>query len=250
MTPPRRARACFGAALLWVAGSVSLHAQTGAITGIVRDKAGTHLANVEVSAPKLSLITHTDSLGRFKFLRLAPGTFDVSFRRLSYTPLVVSLEVTPGDTTDVDLTLDAAAEALPTVVVQGAKEHSRDLDGFEDRRRQGLGHYVTRADIQNRDPLLLSDMMRTVPGTMLTPTNILGRMVLKFSRSPSCTPNYFIDGLFVPNFNIDDMPVRDVEGIELYAGFAGLPGQFAKQMPGSKVCGTVVIWTRIPGKAD
>src|SRR5581483_6773853 len=108
----------------------------------------------------------------------------------------------------------------------------------------------TRADIQNRDPLLLSDMMRTVPGTMLTPTNILGRMVLKFSRSPSCTPNYFIDGLFAPNFNIDDMPVRDVEGIELYAGFAGLPGQFAKQMPGSKVCGTVVIWTRIPGKAD
>jgi hypothetical protein len=48
------------------------------------------------------------------------------------------------------------------------------------------------------------------------------------------------------NFNIDDVSPRDVEGVELYAGFAGLPQEFAKQM-GVQACGVVVIWTRIPG---
>jgi hypothetical protein len=71
-------------------------------------------------------------------------------------------------------------------------------------------------------------------------------MTLRFSRRADCPPAYFLDGLFMSNFNIDDVSPRDVEGVELYAGFAGLPQEFAKQM-GVQACGVVVIWTRIPG---
>jgi hypothetical protein len=42
------------------------------------------------------------------------------------------------------------------------------------------------------------------------------------------------------------MPPVDVEGVELYAGPAGLPPEF-NQLYGTTACGTVAIWTRLPG---
>ena len=44
---------------------------------------------------------------------------------------------------------------------------------------------------------------------------------------------------------VDDFPATDVEAMELYFGPATTPVQFSQ---GAIVaCGTVVIWTRIPG---
>jgi hypothetical protein len=218
----------------------------GVITGTVKDESGARVPNVEVTVPKTGAIAHTDSSGRFQIARLSPGLFDVSLRRLSYAPMMLSLEVTAGDTTDVDITLTAAAETLPTTVVKGKEERKRVLEDFEQRRKLGLGHFITRTQIEARNPIVLSEMARAVPGAQLTPTNIMGRMTLRFSRRADCPPAYFLDGQYMSNFNIDDVPPRDVEGVELYAGFAGLPQQFAKQM-GIQACGAVVIWTRIPG---
>jgi hypothetical protein len=53
----------------------------------------------------------------------------------------------------------------------------------------------------------------------------------------------------VSGYSIDDMPPGDVEGVELYAGAAGLPPEF-NRMRGTTICGTVAIWTRIPGGGD
>jgi len=237
------------AALLLTLVSPVLAAQgrSGVITGTVKDQSGTLLPNVEVVVPKTGATVHTDSLGRFVLSRLSPGMFDVSLRRLSYSPMMINLEVTEGDTTDVEVTLNAAAEILPTVVVKGKEEHKRQLDGFEQRRKLGVGHFITRAQIESRNPLLLSEMVRGTPGAQLVPTNdVIGRVTLRFSRRKDCPPAYFVDGQYLINYNIDDMPVRDVEGVELYAGYAGVPLEFAKQM-GVQACGAVVIWTRIPG---
>lgn len=234
------------ALLLALAAPAASAQRLGAITGVVKDEGGARVRDVEVSIPKTGALVRTDSLGRFILPRLVPGMFDVSLRRLSYTPMIMSLEVTAGDTTDVDVTLNAAAEQLTTVVVQANKERKRQLDGFEERRKIGLGHFVTRAQIESRSPLVLSEMLRTIPGTQLMPTNITGRVTLRFARRSDCPPAYFLDGLYIANFNIDDVPPRDVEGVELYAGFAGLPSEFAKQT-GIQACGVVVIWTRIPG---
>jgi len=98
--------------------------------------------------------------------------------------------------------------------------------------------------------LLLSDMMRIIPGTtILTGEN--GRTALRFARvgRSNCPPQFFVDGMQVTGYSIDDMPPGDVEGVELYAGAAGLPPEF-NRMRGTTICGTVAIWTRIPGGGD
>ena len=257
---PRRARraparlraptirgAAFGLAL-WALLAPHAGAQrpAAALSGVVKDETGAVIPNVEVSAIKVRAAVRTDSLGRFLLANLPPGPLEFTFRRLAFSPFLMTIDVSAGDTTDVEVTLSTAGVKLPTVTVQGTTEHHRQLDGFEERRRQGLGHYVTRTEIETRDPLLLSEMMRTIPGTFLVPTGLFGMSVLRFSRRVDCLPTYFVDGMLMRNYNIDDMPVRNVEGIEVYSGTSGLPGQFVNRM-NSPACGTVVIWTRIPG---
>jgi hypothetical protein len=241
------ARRAVGVIALCALVSPGLAAQRlGVITGTVKDEAGIRVANVEVSVPKTGATVHTDSSGRFLIRSLLPGLFDLSLRRFSYAPMTLSLEVTAGDTTDVDVTLTTAAETLPVVQVKGKEDRKRVIDGFEQRRKIGNGHFITRSEIEARNPLVLSEMVRGTPGAQLTPTNIMGRMTLRFSRRADCPPAYFVDGQYLINYNIDDMSPRNVEGIELYAGFAGLPQEFAKQV-GILACGVVVIWTRLPG---
>ncbi len=239
-------RGAWGALVFAFGGTTLLAQRPGVISGTVKDENGARVPNVEVAVPKAGVLVHTDSLGRFLVPRLTPGVFDISFRRLSYSPMTLSLEVTANDTTDVDVTLTIASDHLETVVVEGKQAQKRQLDGFEQRRKLGFGHFITRAEIEARSPLQLSEMARMVPGAQLVQTNVTGRVTLRFSRRPDCPPVYFLDGLYMANFNIDDVPARDVEGVELYAGLAGLPPEFMKQT-GVQACGVVVIWTRLPG---
>jgi hypothetical protein len=235
-----------GAACL-VATHLGAQAHTGSISGVVKDSAGTPIPDVEVAAIKAARVVRTDTAGRFVIPALPPGSSDFSFRRLAYSPVVLSVLIPADDTTDVEVTLGVSALQQTGIVVQEHAAQIRVLDAFEARRKQGIGHFVTRAQIEQRHPLLLSDMMRIIPGaTVLIGEN--GRTALRFARvgRPNCPPQFFVDGVQVTGFGIDDMPPGDVEGVELYSGSAGLPPEF-NRMRGSSICGTVAIWTRIPG---
>jgi outer membrane receptor for monomeric catechols len=121
------------------------------------------------------------------------------------------------------------------------------LAGFEARRREGIGYFVTREQIQKRDPRLLSDMLRMIPGTILT-AGETGRMTLRFTRSArNCPPQFYVDGIQATGFSIDDMAPGDVEGVEIFAGVTGVPPEYNRTRSTSN-CGTVLIWTRIPGE--
>jgi carboxypeptidase family protein/TonB-dependent receptor-like protein len=236
-----------GVAVCLLATHLAAQARTGAISGVVKDSAGVPIPDVEVTAIKFAKVVRTDTAGRFLIPALASGSLDFSFRRLAYSPLVLSVLIPADDTTDVEVRLGVTALQLTGVVVQEHAEQLRVLEAFEARRKQGLGHFVTRAEIERRHPLLLSDMMRVVPGAMIL-IGDNGRTALRFARvgRDNCPPQFFVDGLQVSGFSIDDMPPGDVEGVELYAGPAGLPPEFNRPR-GTTVCGTVAIWTRIPG---
>jgi carboxypeptidase family protein/TonB-dependent receptor-like protein len=241
-------RVGFLLAILALPGVAAAQQRTGAVSGAVKDSAGSPIFNVEVVALRGGRSIRTDSSGHFVLGGLPSGATDLGIRRIAYEPVVVSVDIPDSDTTEIEIRLGGLARSLPTVVVTERAEHVRMLVEFESRRKNGAGHFITRSQIEKRHPLLLSDMVRSIPGATIVPAEN-GRPVLRFARSHnSCPPQYFLDGLRVTSFNIDDVPPGDVEGVELYAGAAGLPPEF-NQLYGNTICGTVAIWTRIPGNA-
>jgi len=75
------------------------HAQTGKITGVVRDPAGEPLEGTEVFIEGTGLTTFTASNGRFFFLSVPPGTYTVTARRIGHQTvsqrgIIVSIDVT------------------------------------------------------------------------------------------------------------------------------------------------------------
>jgi hypothetical protein len=235
------------ATVLLTATAVAQQKPEGAVTGVVMDSTGAPIPNVEVTAIKVARVVRTDTAGQFILGGLPPGPTDLSFRRLAYAPVVLSLQVPPDDTTDVEVTLGLVAQQLTGVIVQADAQRLRILEAFEARRKHGIGHFITRRQIAERQPMRLSDMVRLIPGASISEGSN-GRTALRFSRSTAkaCPPQFYIDGIQATEFSIDDMPPGDVEGIELYAGPGGLPPEFNRFFS-TVSCGTVIIWTRIPG---
>jgi hypothetical protein len=80
-----------------------------------------------------------------------------------------------------------------------------------------------------------------------------GRRQIRMSRSASnprgdCPPQYFIDGMRMEGGSADEIIPHDIEALEVYAGIATIPLQFApRAVQREKTCGAIVIWTRLPG---
>jgi hypothetical protein len=247
----RRITVAGAAGILILTGFAAAAAQRrpGSIVGVVMDSTGAPIANVEISAPAAVRVTRSDTSGRFVLTDLPPGKSDISFRRVAYSPVVLVIEVASSDTVEVEVTLGATVQQLTGVVVEAKPEQLRKLVAFEARRRQGIGTFITRAQIEDRHPMRLSEMLRLVPSVALVPAEN-GRTAVRFTRGTrsNCPPQYVIDGVQATGFSIDDVPPGDVEGVELYAGSAGVPPEY-NRLFGTSICGTVIIWTRIPGAA-
>lgn len=242
-------RRCVPVLLLPAFASVSAQS-VGAISGTVRDSVGKPIPGVEVVLLQSRGAVHSDSLGDFRFVDIATGKRQLHFRRLGFAPKSVDTEITEGKTVALTITLEAMATEIEGVTVEELTRKRQVLADFYDRSSRGFGHFVTRDQIEKRNPMNLSDMMRMIPGARLVPMRNGGQAALRFNRASmagrDCPPQYWVDGVKAYGLNIDDIIPQDVEGIEIYEGASTVPPQFNTK-EGTTICGVVVIWTRIPG---
>jgi outer membrane cobalamin receptor len=149
-----------------------------------------------------------------------------------------------------DIELEPVARDLDEVTVAEARTvHVPTLERFEERRAQlhGLGFFLTRADIRKRDGMPLTSLLSQARGVVIQQAGG-GRAVLRMARSTQrlrpCAPHLWIDGARVTGVEIDDVPSRDVEAVELYPSAASAPSEFSAAA--ALGCGVVAIWTRRP----
>ena len=93
-------------------------------------------------------------------------------------------------------------------------------------------------------------MLRRISDVAILPAGN-GRLAVRMARTApgaghDCPVQIFLDGIRAPGLDIDDVPPGDVEGIEVYNGAGTLPPQFNDRR-GTPACGTIAIWTRVPG---
>jgi len=242
-------RLCVSVLLLPALASSAFAQSVGAISGRIKDSTGTPIRGVEVVLLQRHGAVYSDSLGYFRLNEIPAGKREIHFRRLGFAPKSMDAEISDGKTLALDVTLEAYAAEIEGMTVEEATRRRQLLSDFYDRSSRGFGHFVTREQIEKRNPSNLSDMMRMVPGARLVPIRGTGMSALRFGRAQGardCPPQYYVDAVKTWNLNIDDIVPQDVEGIEIYEGASTVPPQFNTK-EGNTICGVVLIWTRIPG---
>lgn len=217
------------------------------IRGIVTDTARAPIPNVEVilerssggSAASQTGRAVSSASGEFLIQGLTPGPGKLNIRRLGY--VARSLEVVvaaDAGTGPLEVVLQPASFRLDTVRVEAASTGAiPEIVGRQ--RRRGSGHFVSRSDIERRRQAYVSDVLRSVPGVSVRASSGIGNVV----RLRGCRPAIFMDGVQALNAELDEMArPSDIEGIEIYSSWAGVPPQYVDRS--GRYCGAILVWTR------
>lgn len=187
----------------------------------------------------------TDEMGILQLEGVPLGSRTVEVRYLGFAPERARVELREGRLNTLVFALVVRPIALAEVRVRVRPRSRRlELAGFDRRKARGFGTFITRSDIETRQPQRLSDVLRGVPGIQLASTGFSDSRASMLRATPSrrCPIQYYVDGVQVFAFNIDDVRPHDIEGIEIYKGASEIPPDFNR---GTALCGVIVIWTRI-----
>jgi hypothetical protein len=236
--------------LILAAGAQSAGAQSAMIRGVVSDPAGSPIQDASVEVTSVAAAAGTDQDGRFTVRNLEPlaGEIEILVRRIGYLP--AKLRVGASALVDwIRVTLDPTpAQLAPVEVSRPAMKLRAGFAEFRQRRERGLGKYVTREEILARRASLTTDVLRTIPGVRVVGGRGLGGVRFQSSTNVrgDCMPLIWLDGQAVPDMELNEIPLGDIEGIELYNGPSTVPMEFAPPS-WTESCGAVVVWTRVPG---
>lgn len=236
-------------ALLLALCASQANAQRGVVSGSVVDTAGAAVEDADVGIVALRRLTRTNERGGFSFNNLPAAEIELSIRRLGYQPTKMTVVVGQGSES-----LRVVLRHHPTTL-EAFEVEEREMrrllwiEDFHRRRILGLGTYVSREDIENRRATRTSDLFRNLPGIRFVSTQ--GRTGVRFVSAPiqrrDCIPMIWLDGQRAPGMEIDEVVVTNIEGIEVYHGPSTTPMRFSQSQGSRSSCGTIVIWSRVPG---
>jgi hypothetical protein len=216
-------------------------------TGVVRGQAVTN-EQTAVWAGRVSVregaTTMIQDNGTFIIRGVTPGTQWVNVQAIGRAPYGQAVDVRPGDTTVVNVTLAPLPVALAPVRVVG--QASRMLSDFEERRRgsSGLGYFRGETEISGMAS------MRSVLTSMPSIQLVKGQGNTDFIAllpNPGiggrgwCVPGLYIDGFQADWDQIQTYKPKDLLGVEMYPRAASAPLQYQQVATG---CGVVLVWTK------
>ena len=212
----------------------------GSIDGVVTDTSLASLPEATVSILGSSIQVITGANGRFRILALPAGQYIVVVHRLGYIPTSATVQIGGRDTLRMSFALERITTMLDTVVVTAQPFLTR-MSEFEARRKLGIGHFMTLAEIDKRDAVFAADLLRP-----FLSVNIVSRGATQYAvslRDRGCPFQVYVDGLAQHTpLNLADLPSpRQLAGIEVYSGAATIPLQYKRANSG---CGVILIWTK------
>lgn len=222
------------------------------LVGYVRDPNGTPIDGARIDIAGDS--TSTDSRGFFRLFTKNVDTLTITVRRLGFAPIEAQLTARNRQWDSVYVELEPTAQALGSVAVTTSPTvRERWLNEFEERKSRNLGVFITREEIVARNTSKLSDVVRDKRGVQVVHLSS-GKSAVRFAtqrgpRGLACQPDMFIDGVRARGMELDELHAQSVEAMELYDTFATVPLQFSPQV-NSVPCGTIVVWTRSPARAN
>ena len=219
-----------------------LHGQSsGSISGTTIDaQTGMPIVGASITIPVLSRAVISDEGGHFLHSPLEAGSYVVQVHAVGYIPSAKAFDLTTGQSVTHVFQLTTVPPVLPEVVVHGhSGSVGRRFEDFDRRRAMKRGQFLTRAEIEARNAVNLSDLLQTMRGIR---TECAGfTCIVETARSThGCRPAFFVDGRMSTTFG-PTTPVRDIEAIEVYLGPSEIPAEYLGPDSG---CGAIGIWTK------
>jgi hypothetical protein len=217
----------------------------GVIEGVVTDTNLVELAGASASVFGTTVEVTTGINGRFRIVGLPAGHYLLMVRQLGYGAAAMAVEVVAGDTLRTAILLTKLRSVLDTVKVTGQQLSPR-MQEFEERRKLGLGHFITEAELDKERAPYLSSVLRKVLSVDVKSGSGASVAVNHRELSKTCPYRVMVDDVMLPTspaVNLDDLPApKDVAGIEVYSGPATIPVQYRGM---GMTCGLIIVWTRI-----
>jgi hypothetical protein len=214
------------------------------LVGAVRDPGGLPIEGAIIQIEGVA--ARSDSRGAFRLFTSDVDTITIGIRRLGYAPVSALLEARNRQWDTLVVEMDPIPQQLAAVKAAAARARLglRDIDS---RKRLGTGQFYAREEIEARHSNHSSDVVSGARGVRLVRLRSgYGVRFAAFRETRAdCSPNLWIDGQLAPGLEIDDVPAGDLEAIELYENWTSTPIEFSKGP--SLPCGTIVLWTRVPG---
>lgn len=219
---------------------------TANFTGTVASsETGKPISGARISIPELQFGAISDEEGNFQVRELPPGLYDVRVHYLGYSTNQRPVRLQAGRVTNATFLLERDVLEVADLTVEVKRTNRVDPMGeFKKRMQRGFGDFITRDDIEERNPQHTSDLLRTVPGVDVSPARQGQAQVTMRCAGRKSQPVVFLDGVLTRNFSIDNLEPQSIEGIEVYRRSSETPPQFEVGGPG---CGTLVIHTRVGG---
>ena len=235
---------------------------------VLSDLDGSPIDNAEVSIPAMGKRVMTGADGAFVIRDIVEGLQEINVRRLGYRHGRAWITFGAARTVERNFLLGRAT-ALDTIAVTA----QRSMGEFEDRRKLGLGTFLTREQLAKDENFDLSTVLNRLSGMRLIRVGSAayaasGRSAsdsfvlrqefcakLRFEgREPdppnncACFAQIYLDNVLlygavagetVPDIN--NIPVIAIEAMEYYSGPSQAPVQFNRF---NSNCGILVIHTR------
>lgn len=223
---------------------------------LVTDTSGSPVPDVAVHRCDGRRVATSDSAGRLTLSPAARATSCLITRRVGFVGQRLAAAELEGQEALL-ITLVPLAPVLREVRIMARADsvahYTGKMLGFAQRFRSGQAPrsaFITRADIEQRR---VTDTEQLIHGRIPNVRVVVdkrGRRQLVVTRGldsmnrPCAGPIYYIDGVRIAGFDLDQLQPGMLEAIEVYRGVSQLPAEY--RSPGAN-CGVVLFWTRVGG---
>lgn len=218
-----------------------LHAQTGSVSGVIRDKKTQETivgANVVIKGTTMGAISDLD--GRFTLTNLKKGTYTLVVSFISYTTITLENIRIDDNTTLLDIELEESIASLEGVTVTAARVTNTDLAMINSiKKAEVVVNGISAQQIGKSQDKDAAEVVKRIPGVTVTGDKYirirgLGERYNFVQLNDAPAPSMEAD---VRSFSFDIVPASLIDRILVYKSpAADLPGDFSG--------GVVKIFTR------
>ena len=210
----------------------------GAITGVLFDQDGVPFSEARVVLDDDAEVRSAGD-GRFRFDGVLAGTRQVEVMSIGMLPIVMTVDVYPGDSASISLRLRRVT-TLDVVQVTASRRGRMLAEGLEERRKRAIGYSMDMTELQAH--VTFASVLNDFPGIRVQSRGGDFQVAVSDGRGGQCVPEVWVDGARMVLATLYMIQPKDVMAVEYFPRAGMIPLEFRRGRDFMD-CGAVLVWT-------